>query len=325
MTRITVDLQSATIEQVAAQLLTILRQNVANRPAGGYYPTCLESILQFEFSPKAMGLNVRGGVLVQSGGAFSSYGGDRGPDWLREKYFDAVNWLRQQHYIVRDPTQTSDQFAKVTQDGQTVEIDATSMLFVIPRQWTHWRMQYERGIFHAGVRRGGDEFSGTAFLVRHNRLATCEHNFAGEVVVYIDGAAISVTEDKKHQSADVAVFSLGQVVGSPMVVLPLRHDLPAPGEDVAILGFPAVPLRQPTLNISVGAVESLPTNYKGDSQYIQVSIPTAGGYSGGPVIDQCGRVVGIVTERTFEAVKDPQVPSRPFSQVVPVGYLKELL
>jgi S1-C subfamily serine protease len=325
MSRIKIDLKAASVEQVAAQLLTILRENGSGGTAGAYFPGCLESIQQFEFTPSALGLNVRGGVLIQSGGAVSSYGGDRGPDWLRKKYSDAVHWLRQKGYIVRDHTQRSDQFAEVTTDGQTALIDSATMLFVIPRQWTHWRAIYEKGVFHLGVRKGGDEFSGTAFLIGPNRLATCEHNFAGDVLVYIDNAEIAARDEKKHAATDVAVFSLGQSVSSPLVVLPLRDDLPSPGEEVAILGFPAVPQRQPTLNISVGAVEALPTNYRGDSQFIQVSIQTAGGYSGGPVIDQCGRVIGVVTERTFEAVKDADVPSRPFSQVVPVRYLKELL
>lgn len=324
MSRIKIDLQSSTVEQVAAQLLTIIRENQNGESTAGYYPGCLESILQFEFSPSALGINVRGGVLSQSGGAVSSYGGDRGPEWLRKKYFESVNWLRQKGYIIRDHTQSNDQFAEATRDGQIVEIDSSNMLFVIPRPWTHWRAVYESAVFHLGIRKDGDEFSGTAFMIRPNRFATCKHNFAGDVVVYVNNAEVSTTREEKHSTEDVAVFSLADAAKSPLVTLPLRSDLPSPGEEIAILGFPAVPLRQPTLNISVGAVESLPTNYKGDSQFIQVSTQTAGGNSGGPVVDSCGRVVGIVIEKTFEAVQDPSVPSRPFSQVVPVRYLTDL-
>lgn len=325
MSRISIDLKSATVEQFAAQLLTLLRENSKGRPPGGYFPGCLESIVQFEFSPVALELDVRGGVLRQPGGAVSHYGGDRPPEWLKKRYSEAANWLRQRGYIVRDHTQSSDQFAEVTSEGAEVVIDTTTMLFVIPRRWTHWREAYENGVFHLGIRKGEDEFSGTAFRNGPNRFATCEHNFAGDVVAYVQGEAVPVCNEKKHPSADVAVFSLPDTVQAPLVVLPLRHELPLPGEEIAILGFPSVPLRQPTLNISVGAVESLPTNYKGDAQYIQVSTQTAGGNSGGPVIDECGRVVGIVIEKTFESVADPQVPARPFSQVVPVRYLLELL
>lgn len=325
MSRITIDFESATVEQFAAQILTLLRENSKGRPPGGYFSGCLESILQFEFSPVALGRNVEGGTLRQSGGVVSSYGGDRPPDWLRKKYYEAVNWLRQQGYIVRDHTQSSDQFAEVTSEGQAVDIDPATMLFVIPRQWTHWRAEYENSVFHLGIRKGDDEFSGTAFIIAPNRFATCEHNFAGDVVVYVRGEAVAICDEVKHSSADVAVFSLRNALQPPPSALPIRHELPSPGEEIAILGFPSVPLRQPTLNISVGAVESLPTNYKGDEQYIQVSTQTSGGNSGGPVIDQCGRVVGIVIENTFESVADSKVPAKPFSQVVPVQYLLELL
>lgn len=324
MSRIKIDLQRATTEQYAAQIVTILRENVGQRPPGGYYPGSLESILQFEFSPVALGRNVRGGVWIQPGGAFSSYGGDRGPDWLRRKYADGVNWLRRHHYIVRDHTQSDDDFVEVTSEGASIEIDQGSMSFVISRAWKHWRAEYEKGVFLLGIRKNGQEFTGTAFLIGENLFATCEHNFAGDVVVYLGDTAVPVGKSKKHATADVALFSLAQSTGG-IRPLSIHTLLPAAGDEVAILGFPVVPLRLPILNFCAGVIEALPTDYKATQQYIQVSVPTAGGYSGGPLIDTYGRVIGVVSERTFEAVGDAGLPARPFSQVVPTRYLAELL
>ncbi len=325
MSRIKISLPTATTEQIAAQILVVLKENGQGRPPGGYFPGCLESILQFEFAPVERGLDVRGGVLRQPGGGFGFYGGDRGSDSLRKRYFEAVNWLRQRCYIVRDHTQSSDQFAEVTRDGLAVGIDSHRMIFVIPRKWTHWRSEYEGRVFLLSIRKGDDEFSGTAFQISPNLFATCEHNFAGEVSVYVDDLAVAVRQERRHPSADVAVFSLDSPTVPQCEGISLRQDLPNPGEEVAILGYPSVPRRQPILNISVGAVESLPTDYKGSSQFIQVSIPIAGGNSGGPLIDQFGRVLGVVSEKTFEMVRDPAAPSRPFSQVVPTRYLSEVV
>lgn len=246
-------------------------------------------------------------------------------DWLRKNYSEAVNWLRRHHYIVRDHTQSDDQFAEVTADGAGVEIDTKSMSFIIARAWKHWRAEYENGVFLLGVKKNGQEFSGTAFLIGDNLFATCEHNFAGEVVVYLGGTAVPVDSPRKHATADVAVFSLAQIPGSGFRPLPIHTPLPAAGEEAAILGFPVVPQRLPTLNFCAGMIEALPTDYKATQQFIQVSIPTAGGYSGGPLIDTYGRVIGVVSERTFEAVGDAAVPARPFSQVVPTRYLAELI
>lgn len=325
MSRIKIDLKNATTEQVAAQLLTILRENISGRVSVGYYQGCLESILQFEFAPVALGLDVRGGVLCQPGGAFSSYGGDRGPEWLRKKYNEAVNWLRKNDYIVRDHTQRDDQFAEATAEGAAVEIDAGSMSFVIPRPWKHWLSGYARGVFLLSVVKGGREHTGTAFQIGPNLFATCEHNFVGDVSIYVGEEAVPALAPKKHPSADVAVFSLDRPPGDGFPPLPVRNALPDPGDEVAILGFPVVPQRLPTLNFCAGMVESLPTDYKATLQYVQVSIPTAGGYSGGPLIDAYGRVVGVVSERTFEDVSEAKMPARPFSQVVPARYLAELI
>lgn len=325
MSRIKIDLQRATSEQVAAQLLTILRENTSRRVSVGYFPGSLESILQFEFAPAALGLNVRGGVLIQPGGAAGSYGGDRGPDWLRKKFADAVGWLRRNHYIVRDHTQSDDQFAEVTEDGSKAEVDPGRMNFVIPRPWKQWRSEYERGVFLLAVKKGGREFTGTAFLIGPNLFATCEHNFVGEVSVYLGDVAVPVREPKKHTSADVAIFSLDQPPGAEFRPLPLHTLLPESGDEVAIMGFPVVPQRLPILNFSAGMVESLPTDYRETNRFIQVSIATAGGYSGGPLLDTYGRVIGVVSERTFEDVGEARMPARPFSQIVPSQYLAELI
>ncbi len=162
-------------------------------------------------------------------------------------------------------------------------------------------------------------------MIGENLLATCEHNFAGEVFLYLGEDPIPVINPKKHASADVAVFSLDRPPGDGFKPLPVHNAPPVPGDEVAIMGFPVVPQRQPTLNFCAGMVESLPTDYKAVKQFIQVSIPTAGGYSGGPLLDTCGRVIGVVSERTFEDVGEARMPARPFSQVVPVRYLGELM
>lgn len=323
MTQVSIDLSSATTEQLAAQVLLILRANANGRPAAGYFPGCTESILAFEFAPIEKGLDVKGGVLRQ-GGAVSMYGGGAVSPALRKRYLESLDWLRSRGFIRRDHTQTSDQFMELTAEGVVAQVDSRSMTFVIPRPWTHWRTEYERGIIHIGVRKDGDLFSGSAFVVGDNKFATCEHNFCGEVVAYVDGAQIEVDDVRTHESADVAVFSLVRSIGIA-AVLPVRDELPSPGEEVAALGFPAVPQRQPVLSISVGAVEALPSNYGGNLQYIQISAATSGGNSGGPVLDRCGRVIGIVSENTYEAVADGSAPARAFSQVVPVRYLRDVL
>lgn len=319
---ITLDLKTASTEQCAAQLLVVLRRNQVRPPDAGYYHNSLIAILEYEFAPAATGVGV--GVRPHKGGAVAIFGPTYPPPWLKEKFFDAVHWLQQRGYIRQDRSQRSDEFMEPTAEGGQVEIDPAAMTFVMVRKWTHWRSQYADSVFQLSIRYKGGTAGGTAFLVGPRLFATCAHNVVGEMSVYLGDDPVPVPAPVLHEAADVAVFSLAGGVEIPGRPLPIRPSLPEPAEEVAALGYPTVPRRLPTLNILPGAVESLPTDYKGKQQFIQVSFASSGGLSGGPVIDQCGRVVGIVSERTFEAVADAAVPAKAFPQVVPISYLKDI-
>lgn len=193
-----------------------------------------------------------------------------------------------------------------------------------PRDWSYWRSAYGDSVYQLSIRLEDRMAGGTAFLIGEYRFATCAHNLVGTVSVYVGEVEVPIENPLKHPTADIAVFSIAGEVELRGRPLPLKVTLPAPAEEVAALGYPAVPLRQPTLNILVGFVESLPTDYRGTGQFIQVSLGTSGGASGGPLIDKCGRVVGIVSERTFEAVPDASIPAKAFPQIVPVSYLGEI-
>lgn len=325
MSRISIELQTASVEQVAAQLLTIMRENKITNAPDSYSPGSLESMLQWEFSPTALGIDVPEGDLKPPGGVFSRYGTDNGPEWLRTKFFESVRWLCEKGYIVHDQAQGSDDFAEVTTEGEAVEINAATMMFVISRPWAFWRSYYERSVFHLGIVRDDVVLSGTAFLISPDRFATSRHNLEGHVVVYIDQAEISSTNEQKHPTVDVAVFSLVHAECGPLVTLPLRNGLPGFGEEVAVLGFSPASPYQPIINLSAGCVETLSSDSQGNSPFIQVHIQSEVGYGGAPVIDQWGRVVGVVTKEFGETIRDNDARRDPVLQVVPVSNLRDLL
>lgn len=209
--------------------------------------------------------------------------------------------------------------------GHTDHLDRCNL--TASADWSDWANRYASLVLHLGITKtNGDLGSGTAFLCKTGRFATCAHNVVGHVRVhaYVDNREAEIERMLPHPTADVATFSLPGDIDVPKESMPLRDELPSPGEEVAALGFPAIPQRQPTLGIYPGHVESCSPDYSGSSRFIQVSIQTAGGLSGGPVIDRRGRVLGIVSERTFEDVADERIPARSFRQVVPISYLLEL-
>jgi RNA-directed DNA polymerase len=197
-------------------------------------------------------------------------------------------------------------------------------------QWSHYFEKYKNLVFHVVLRKDGDEFGGTAFVWRGRTLATAAHNLDGEVEVSpplpegqpVPASAI-VFHPRRDEQVDVAVLQLPEGVGPLRGQIPVRTSPVNPGEQVAALGYPSIPRRQPALAILTGHVESRALNYAGTVDTVQVSIKISGGMSGGPVIDRGGRLVGIAMEQTFEHTEGG-VPARAFHHVLPVRYLREI-
>jgi serine protease Do len=68
------------------------------------------------------------------------------------------------------------------------------------------------------------------------------------------------------------------------------------GEQVAAFGFPLSGVLSNSGNFTLGNVTSL-AGLSNDSRYLQISTPVQPGNSGGPLVDQHGNVVGIVTSK----------------------------
>ena len=65
------------------------------------------------------------------------------------------------------------------------------------------------------------------------------------------------------------------------------------GEEIAAFGYPLPDRLSTGGNFTVGNVSAL-AGFKNDSRHIQISAPIQPGNSGGPVVDQCGNVVGVI-------------------------------
>ena len=81
-----------------------------------------------------------------------------------------------------------------------------------------------------------------------------------------------------HQPAKVAAIRIGIRLGEP----------------VAVFGFPLSSVLASTGNFTLGNVTAL-AGLGDDTRHIQVSAPVQPGNSGGPLLDQHGNLVGVVT------------------------------
>ncbi len=195
-------------------------------------------------------------------------------------------------------------------------------------QWEYWFDQYRGFIYHVETKKGGKTYGGTAFLWTNRLLATCSHCLDGVSEIsppFPSGAPVAdvAYHADTHAGVDVALVRMAEPLAVPHRPFPVRNDPLQPGEQIAVLGFPSIPGVQPSCTIRVGIVESRSTDYRGRIDKIIISAGVAGGFSGGPVIDRGGKLVAIVTGKSWELTA-ANVPAEPFRHVLPVRYLSDI-
>jgi len=98
-----------------------------------------------------------------------------------------------------------------------------------------------------------------------------------------------VAEDRAN---DLAVLGGGGFG----VRLRISSEPPALGEAIVTYGFPLGPMLSSAGNLTTGAVSSL-AGMQGNSKTFQITAPVQQGSSGGPVVDEGGAAIGIVTSK----------------------------
>lgn len=143
--------------------------------------------------------------------------------------------------------------------------------------------------------------SGTGFLVSSSGYVLTNSHVVencSRIEATPDGAPSKRAEIVARDRAnDLALLKLSHV---PKKFAVLRRGARL-GESVAAFGFPLTGLLSPSGNFTLGNVTAL-TGLANDSRYVQISAPVQPGNSGGPLLDENGNVVGIITGK-LDALK----------------------
>jgi len=150
------------------------------------------------------------------------------------------------------------------------------------------------------------------FVSRDGRLLTDWHVIRDAVTITVQTArgktftALILAEDPEH---DLAML---RIVGDDFPALQLADtDRPVPGMGVALIGageFPCQEGRAGIIRELVGRT------------MLQISIPLRPGYSGSPLVDEQGRVIGIANGQYVGAT-----PAQDENYAVPVAAIRRLL
>lgn len=138
--------------------------------------------------------------------------------------------------------------------------------------------------------------SGTGFFVsREGHVLTNAHvvDRCSSINVKADnGDVVSGRVLAKDSTNDLAIL---RTALRPSKVAGVRLGIRL-GEGVAAFGFPLTTLLSSSGNFTLGNVTAL-SGLKDDSRYLQISAPVQPGNSGGPLFDQNGNVVGVVSAK----------------------------
>jgi S1-C subfamily serine protease len=157
-----------------------------------------------------------------------------------------------------------------------------------------------------GVRKTRLVGTGTGFVVdRDGRVLTNHHVIDGcrEVRIRQDDAGHEATVRATDAGDDLALI---EVADGPRIAARFRSGREArPGESVVAFGFPLSSVLASSGTLTTGTISAL-SGLGNNPKQLQISAPVQPGNSGGPLIDQSGRIVGVVASK-LNALKVAQV------------------
>lgn len=171
---------------------------------------------------------------------------------------------------------------------------------------------------------------GTGFLV-DGRVVTAQHvvdEVKGTLRVAFDDKDVEIGAPFRAKDASLDLAMIPLLRSADVPPFQLSEVIPDLLEEVVILGHPPVArTREAVMLANRGEVSALAMLYEG-TQVILVSSLLRGGYSGGPVLDRRGRVVGFVTKNLIKqrGAGDEDVnEALGVAAVIPASWIAELL
>ena len=141
--------------------------------------------------------------------------------------------------------------------------------------------------------------SGTGFLIGKSIVVTASHVVAGRQSIHVhigsDAGARAARIVATDEANDLAVLRIAPPTPGPALPLILDRQ-PAIGTRVYVLGFSFSEVLGGKLQI-VGGLVSSTSGPGGDPRFLQLDAGVNPGMSGGPVVDEHGQVIGVVSTR----------------------------
>lgn len=123
-------------------------------------------------------------------------------------------------------------------------------------------------------------------------------NKSSLIQIEINGKTFDASIVYKDKETDIALLSIQKPANSPLSFVPLQFSNKSPliGDDVLALGFPLANAMGYELKLTNGIISSL-KGIKDDNTLLQFSAPVDPGNSGGPLLNNRGEIIGIISAK----------------------------
>jgi S1-C subfamily serine protease len=167
--------------------------------------------------------------------------------------------------------------------------------------------------------------SGTGW-VTHGLIATNHHVIDGysRIRVHLaDGRDVRAWVLATDAENDLALLSVSEPLPAG---LPLAAEEAPMGSAVYTLGYPHPDIMGRNAKLTTGVVNAR-TGIRDDPRHYQVSVPVQAGNSGGPLLDERGQVIGLVTSKLSASAVYGATGDLPqnVNYAVKVEFLRQLL
>lgn len=143
------------------------------------------------------------------------------------------------------------------------------------------------------------EWTGTGFAISNKYIVTNYHVVENANTILIK----TPIGDSHHgeicsfdKTNDIAIIKLTEELSISTIPYSIKESMSDVGENIFVLGYPLITTMGDEIKLTTGVLSSR-TGYKGDIALYQVSAPIQPGNSGGPLFDEQGNIIGIITAK----------------------------
>ncbi len=152
--------------------------------------------------------------------------------------------------------------------------------------------------FHSG------EWGGTGFALNNGYVVTNQHVIDGANTIEIYGVkgdfntAYTATVVASDKNNDLALLKISdnRFTGFGTIPYKIKTTQSEVGESISVLGYPLTSTMGDEIKLTTGVISSK-TGFQGDVSLYQISAAVQPGNSGGPLFDNYGNIIGIVSSK----------------------------